>query len=121
MLKDFIGGSKSGLLFCNRRGRQLAQSNILRRSLHPILTSLEQPKTEFAHFVVSVSLGFAGTKFPMNSSGSGMAAGRTMTDSYSKLKYDVEFRKQVEKVGLGFELPVEKNKNADSLSRTKLN
>ncbi len=44
-----------------------------------------------------------------------------MTDSYSKLKYDVEFRKQVEKVGLGFELPVEKNKNADSLSRTKLN
>ncbi|MGC2528963.1 MAG: hypothetical protein WA639_14535 [Candidatus Acidiferrum sp.] len=29
-----------------------------------------------------------------------------MTDSYSKLKYDVEFRKQVvEKVGLGFELP----------------
>ena len=33
-------------------------------------------------------------------------AGRTMTDSYSKLKYDVEFRKQVvEKVGLGFELP----------------
>ena len=32
-----------------------------------------------------------------------------MTDSYSKLKYDVEFRKQVvEKVGLGFELPSEK-------------
>ena len=29
-----------------------------------------------------------------------------MTDSYSKFKYDVEFRKQVvEKVGLGFELP----------------
>jgi hypothetical protein len=34
-----------------------------------------------------------------------------MTDSYSKLKYDVEFCKQVvEKVGLGFELPFE---NAD--------
>ena len=32
-----------------------------------------------------------------------------MTDSYSKLKDDVEFRKQVaEKVGLGFELPSEK-------------
>ena len=36
-------------------------------------------------------------------------AGRTVTDSYSKLKDDVEFRKQVvEKVGLGFELPSEK-------------
>ncbi len=32
-----------------------------------------------------------------------------MTDSYSKLKDDAEFRKQVaEKVGLGFELPSEK-------------
>jgi len=35
--------------------------------------------------------------------------GGTMTDSYSKLKYDVEFRKQVvDKVGLGFEVPSEK-------------
>ena len=33
-----------------------------------------------------------------------------MTDSYSKLKDDAEFRKQVaEKVGLGFELPVSRN------------
>src|SRR5579872_7271697 len=45
MLKDFVGERKSGLLFCNKRGRQLAQSNIVRRSLHPILTSLDQPKT----------------------------------------------------------------------------
>jgi hypothetical protein len=36
-------------------------------------------------------------------------AGKTVTDSYSKLKDDAEFRKQVaEKVGLGFELPSEK-------------
>jgi hypothetical protein len=35
-------------------------------------------------------------------------AGKTVTDSYSKLKDDAEFRKQVaEKVGLGFELPSE--------------
>jgi hypothetical protein len=36
-------------------------------------------------------------------------AGKTVTDSYSKLKHDVEFRKQVAlKVGLGFKLPPQK-------------
>ena len=35
--------------------------------------------------------------------------GKTVTDSYSKLKDDVVFRKQIaERVGLGFELPSEK-------------
>ncbi|MGH7745314.1 MAG: hypothetical protein ACREQ5_11040, partial [Candidatus Dormibacteria bacterium] len=36
-------------------------------------------------------------------------AGKTVTVGYSKLKYDVEFRKQVAKnVGVAFELPSEK-------------
>jgi len=36
-------------------------------------------------------------------------ADKTVTDSYSKLKDDVEFRKQVAlKVGLGFEVPSER-------------
>jgi len=35
-------------------------------------------------------------------------AGKTVTDTYSKLRDDADFRKQVaEKVGLGFELPSE--------------
>src|SRR5258707_14466782 len=44
MLKDFIGERKSGLLFCSKTGKPLQQSNILRRSLHPILVALGQPK-----------------------------------------------------------------------------
>jgi integrase len=44
MLKEFVGERKSGLLFSTRTGRQLSQSNILRRSLHPALANLEQPK-----------------------------------------------------------------------------
>jgi integrase len=109
MLKDFIGERKSGLLFCNRRGRQLAQSNILRRSLHPILTSLEQPKTgchAFRRFRITwLRRNLVPDELIRFWHGH---AGRTMTDSYSKLKYDVEFRKQVvEKVGLGFGLPFE--------------
>jgi integrase len=44
MLKDFIGERNQGLLFQSRNGKPLSQSNILRRSLHPILVALGQPK-----------------------------------------------------------------------------
>ena len=41
MLKDFVGERNCGLLFFTRTGRQLSQQNILKRSLHPILTDLK--------------------------------------------------------------------------------
>jgi integrase len=44
MLKDFIGKRTSGLLFCSKTREQLWQTNILRRSLHPILADLIHPK-----------------------------------------------------------------------------
>ncbi len=44
MLRKYIGERKSGLLFCSKAGRPLRQSNILRRTLHPILAELGQPK-----------------------------------------------------------------------------
>ena len=44
MLKDFIGERNQGLLFQSRNGKPLSQSNILRRSLHPILVKLNQPR-----------------------------------------------------------------------------
>jgi integrase len=106
MLKDFVGKRKSGLLFSTRTGRQLMQSNILRRSLHPILANLKQPKTgchAFRRFRI--------TWLRKNLVPEDLItfwhghAGRTVTDTYSKLRDDVEFRKQVAtKVGLGFEL-----------------
>jgi integrase len=109
MLKGFVGERDSGLLFSTRTGRQLSQQNILKRSLHPILTHLKQPKMgchAFRRFritwlrknlvpedLITFWLGHAG---------------KTVTDTYSKLRDDAEFRKQVaEKVGLGFELPPE--------------
>ena len=68
MLKDFIGERKSGLLFCNsKRADSSAQSNILRRSLHPILN---QPRTaenwmsrisSFPYHLASQELGSRGT------------------------------------------------------------
>jgi integrase len=107
MLKEFVGERKSGLLFSTRTGKQLYQSSILRRSLHPILANLKQPKTgchAFRRFRI--------TWLRKNLVPEDLItfwhghAGKTVTDSYSKLKDDAEFRKQVaEKVGLGFELP----------------
>lgn len=109
-LREFVGERKSGLLFSTRTGRQISQSNILRRSLHPILAKLNQPKMgchAFRRFRV--------TWLRKNLVPEDLIkfwhghAGNTVTDSYSKLKDDVEFRKQVvEKVGLGFEIPSEK-------------
>ena len=110
MLKDFVGERKSGLLFSTRTGRQLSQSNILRRSLHPTLAILKQPKMgchAFRRFRI--------TWLRKNSVPEDLItfwhghAGKTVTDSYSKLRDDEEFRKQItNKVGLGFELPSEK-------------
>ena len=110
MLKDFVGERKSGLLFSTRTGRQLSQSNILRRSLHPILAKLQQPKTgchAFRRFRI--------TWLRKNSVPEDLItfwhghAVKTVTDSYSKLRDDAEFRKKVaENVGLGFDLPFEK-------------
>jgi integrase len=40
MLIEFIGKRTEGLLFCNAKGHGLAQSNIIRRQLHPMLKKL---------------------------------------------------------------------------------
>lgn len=109
MLKEFVGKRTSGLLFATRTGRQLTQSNILRRSLHPILANLKQPKTgchAFRRFRISwLRKNLVPEDLIRFWQGH---AGRTVKDGYSKLKEDVQFRKQVvEKVGLGFEIPSE--------------
>jgi integrase len=40
LLVEFIGDRESGLLFRTRNGKQLSQSNILRRHLHPALAAV---------------------------------------------------------------------------------
>ncbi|HKV28204.1 MAG TPA: site-specific integrase [Candidatus Acidoferrales bacterium] len=101
---------KSDLLFQSKSGKPLHQSNVLRRTLHPILQNLNEPTCgchAFRRFRV--------THLRRNSVPEdlihfwlGHAAG-SVTDHYSKLKDDLEFRKQVAlRVGLGFELPFEK-------------
>src|SRR5260370_40926064 len=50
MLRQFIGERRTGFLFVNRSGRALAQSNVLRRSLHPLLKELKTEKAGFHSF-----------------------------------------------------------------------
>ena len=109
MLKGFVGERNCGLLFSTRTGRQLSSRTSCGA---PCIRSfrLGQPKTgchAFRRFRI--------TWLRRNLVPEDLIrfwhghAGKTVTDSYSKLKDDVEFRKQVaEKVGLGFELPSEK-------------
>jgi integrase len=114
MLKDYLDkhpvGSKSDLLFQSRSGKPLLQSNILRRTLHPIRENLNELKCgchAFRRFRVT-HLRKNGVPEDLIHFWLGHA-GKSVTDSYSKLKDDLEFRKKVALgVGLGFELPTTK-------------
>jgi integrase len=111
MLKEYLDkhrkAPKSGLLFQSKSGRPLHQSNILRRTLHPILENLNEPKCgchAFRRFRI--------THLRKNDVPEDLVhywvghAGKSVTDAYSKLKLDLAFRNEVaERVGLGFELP----------------
>jgi integrase len=107
MLREFIGDRTSGLLFCTRNGKPLSLSNILRRSLHPVLEKLGQPKAgshAFRRFRITWLRKNAVPK-DLEDFWAGHAP-ETIGDIYSKLKEDVEFRKKVvESLGLGFKMP----------------
>jgi integrase len=111
MLKEFLdkcqGKSKSDLLFQSKSGKPLHQSNVLRRTLHPILETLNELKCgchAFRRFRIT-HLRKNGVPDDLIHFWVGHE-GKSVTDHYSKLKDDLEFRKAVAvRVGLGFELP----------------
>jgi len=115
MLKEYIGTRQSGLLFCSNSGKQLWQSNILRRHLHPILKKLEWKDAElgidkagshaFRRFRNTYLRNYTPTPQGLYKFWMGHAEGG-MSDLYDKIKNDVGFRKEVAaRIGLGFELP----------------
>lgn len=114
MLKEYLDKQKdaltSGLLFQSRSGKPPHQSNILRRTLHPILENLNEPKCgchAFRRFRIT-HLRKNGVPDDLIHYWVGHA-GKSVTDAYSKLKLDLAFRKEVaERVGLGFVLPSKK-------------
>jgi site-specific recombinase XerD len=122
MVKDFVGDRRSGFLFSSKSGRPLLQSNILRSSLHPILTELVLPKSGAHAFRRFRTTWLRKEHAPEDLIRSWLGhANRNITDAYCKLNEDVQFRKKVaEQVGFGFELPTENSKVAPNCTQSEL-
>lgn len=107
-LKSFVGSRTSGFLFRNRKGNPLSQTNLLRRGLHPALIELGQPKAGFHAFRRYRATWLRKSRTPEDLIRFWLGhADETVTDGYSKLREDVQYRKEVaEQAGLGFEFSV---------------
>ena len=109
MLVEFIGERKTGLVFCTDSGKPLSPSNILSDSLHPILKRLGQPKAGAHAFRRFRATWLRRQRTPEDLIRFWLGhANKTITDNYSLLKEDLEFRKKIaEQVGIGFQINTE--------------
>ena len=102
MLNAFIGDRTSGLVFQNEKGKPLAQSNVSRRSLHPVLESLKVPSAGFHAFSTSPRHAFE--QIARAGIASQVLDGHlesNQTEQYVKLFDEVEYRREVaDSVGL---------------------
>jgi integrase len=109
MLREHIGARRDGYIFQTAKGSPLHQSNVLRRSLHLILAKLGREETAgfhgFRRFRVTH---LRKQETPEDLLRFWIGHGdKSVTDGYSKLAEDVEYRKAVaERVGTGFRLEV---------------
>jgi integrase len=94
-------------VFSNRAGRPLSQTNVVRRSLHPILKELGVEQTGFHAMRRFRTTWLRKRQAPEDLIKFWLGhAKQSITDSYSKLADDEEFRKEVaEKIETGFAIP----------------
>lgn len=109
MLQTHVGQRKSGLLFSTATGKPISQTNILKRSLHPILKEMKCDKAGFHSFRRYRVTHLRKNRVPEDVLRFWIGhADKTVTDGYSKVKDDVAFRLLcATNVGLGFVLPAE--------------
>jgi len=109
LLVDFICDRKSGLLFRSRSGKQLHQSNILRRHLHPALAAVGFEKAgnhAFRRFRDTFLRNHTNCPESILNFWLGWGAER-MSGHYDQIKNDLVFRKDVvNRCGVGFDVPV---------------
>jgi integrase len=107
LLKAFIGGRQSGLVFTNEVGKPMSQTKVLRRSLHPILEEIGAEKAGFHAMRRFRTTWLRKQRAPEDLIKFWLGhAKQSQTDGYSMLAHDVEFRREVaEKLGTGFEVP----------------
>ena len=108
LLKSFVSVRQSGLVFTNLVGKPLSQSKVLRRSLYPILKELKVEKAGFHAMRRFRTTWLRKQRAPEDLVRAWLGhANQSITDGYSKLADDVEFRREeVEKLGTGFDVPV---------------
>ena len=108
LLKSFVKDRQAGLLFVNRAGKPLYQSDLLRRSLHPILNELGVGKAGYHAMRRFRTTWLRKQRAPEDLIRFWLGhAKQSVTDGYSKLADDVEFRRQVAgNIGTGFDVPV---------------
>ena len=107
LLKTFTGDRRSGLVFANANGKPLSQTNVLRRSLRPILEELAVTKTGFHAMRRFRTTWLRKQRAPEDLVKFWLGhAKQSMTDGYFKLAEGTEFRAQVaDNVGAGFAVP----------------
>jgi integrase len=119
-LHELIGERRTGFIFQSEQAQQttekttqqtskgslLRESNVLRRSLHPILADKEIRRTGFHAFRRFRLTHLRKQRVPEDLIRFWMGhADKTVTDGYSRLKEDREFRQQVaESAGIGWVL-----------------
>jgi len=112
MLREYIGERKSGLLFASKSGRPFTAikhlAGILRRTLHPILAELSQPKCgahAFRRFRNAYLRNYALCPEGLRKFWLGWSD-QDMSDLYDKIREDDAFRKEwAEKAGVGYTIP----------------
>ena len=131
MLSDCIGDRKDGFVFRTSTGKPLGQSNILRRSLHPVLETLGIKRCgfhAFRRFRNTYLRNYTSCPNGLRNFWLGWSS-KDMSDHYDKCSEDPAFRREVaQSVGIGFDLPkptsvpkgrvVPKSKNEGELVRT---
>jgi len=107
LLKSFIGDRKLGLVFANSAGKPLSQTNVIRRSLHPILKELAVNQAGFHAMRRFRTTWLRKQRAPEDLIRFWLGhAKSSVTDGYSKLADDLEYRLEVtEKIGAGFTVP----------------
>jgi integrase len=105
LVRAHIGGRRSGFIFKTRKGGPVIQRNVL-RVLHSILKHLDMPKLGFHAFRRFRVTHLRKNRVPEDLIKFWIGhAQQSVTDGYSKMKDDIQFRADVaEKVGIGFEL-----------------
>lgn len=107
LLCEFVGTRKSGLLFSTSTSNQQLQTNILKRSLHPILDYLAHERGGFNIFRRFRITHLATSDCPdfLKHFWSGHEQTH-ISERYTKLSESRDFRLEwAERIGLGFELP----------------